>query len=115
MRSLSTATAPWRMSLRLSSIVTNQSAPTMSRSTVAGAGDFVGSDFMGCGARLASLEYYRKRLGVLRQAHHERKMPNHFKPRTVPPETCMMDVEAHHESSITDTMAKILTIVSRRN
>jgi pyruvate/2-oxoglutarate dehydrogenase complex dihydrolipoamide dehydrogenase (E3) component len=30
-------------------------------------------------------------------------------------ETCMMDVEAHHESSITDTMAKILTIVSRRN
>src|ERR1700720_746566 len=47
MRSLSTATAPWRMSLRLSSIVTNQSAPTMSRSTVAGAGDFVGSDFMG--------------------------------------------------------------------
>src|ERR1700732_5153264 len=31
------------------------------------------------------------------------------------PETCMMNVEAHHESSITDTMAKILTIVSRRN
>jgi hypothetical protein len=30
-------------------------------------------------------------------------------------ETCMMDVEAHHESSITVRMAKILTIVSRRN
>ena len=27
----------------------------------------------------------------------------------------MMDVEAHHESSITDRMAKILTIVLRRN
>jgi len=31
------------------------------------------------------------------------------------PETCMMDVEAHHECSIRDTMAEILAIESRRH
>jgi hypothetical protein len=31
------------------------------------------------------------------------------------PETCMMDVEAHHECSIRDTMVEILAIGSRRH
>jgi hypothetical protein len=43
------------------------------------------------------------------------KITNDFNRPSVRPETCMMDVEAHHESSIRDTMAKILTIVSRRH
>jgi hypothetical protein len=43
------------------------------------------------------------------------KSPNEFNFPSVRPETCMMDVEAHHECPIRDTMAEILATESRRH
>jgi hypothetical protein len=44
---------------------------------------------------------------MLREAQHARIFVNHFKSISARPETCMMDVEAHHECSISDTMVEI--------
>jgi hypothetical protein len=43
------------------------------------------------------------------------KIYNDLNASSVRPETCMMDVEAHHECSLRDTMVAILAIESRRH
>ena len=43
------------------------------------------------------------------------KIPNGAKWANLLIETCMMDVEAHHERSIRDIMVEILAIESRRH
>src|SRR5438093_10851353 len=66
---------------------------------------------MGLASRLATnTSRLLKNVRMFREPQHERIFFNGFNSRSVRPETCMMDVEAHHECSISDTMVKILAV-----